>query len=98
MSSEIPVINVSQFLSSNELDRVRVIKQLRQALEEVGFLLISGHGIPDSLVKRVSKASLDFFDRPEHEKARYTRPDRPSRGYGAMRSRTVGIAQDPTLK
>jgi isopenicillin N synthase-like dioxygenase len=98
MSSEIPVINVSQFLSSNELDRVRVVRQVRQALEEVGFLRISGHGVPPSLIERVSKASLDFFDRPEGEKARYVRPDRPSRGYGAMRSRTVGIAQDPTLK
>jgi isopenicillin N synthase-like dioxygenase len=98
MSSEIPVINVSQFLSANELDRVRVVKQVREALEEVGFLRIAGHGVPASLIQRVSKASLDFFDRPEGEKARYSRPDHPSRGYGAMRSRTVGIAQDPTLK
>jgi isopenicillin N synthase-like dioxygenase len=98
MSSEIPVINVSQFLSANELDRARVVRQVREALEEVGFLRIAGHGVPDSLIERVSKASLDFFDRPEDEKARYVRPDHPSRGYGAMRSRTVGIAQDPTLK
>src|SRR5579883_3109249 len=98
MSVEIPVINVSQFLSSNELDRARVVRQVRDALEEVGFLRISGHGVPDSLIERVSKASLEFFDRPEDEKVRFVNPDHPARGYGAMRSRTVGIAQNPKLK
>ncbi len=98
MSSAIPVINVSQFLSSNERERGDVVRQVREALEEVGFLRICGHGVPDSLVERVSTASLAFFDRPENEKARFRMPDHPSRGYGAMRSRTIGITQDPTLK
>jgi isopenicillin N synthase-like dioxygenase len=97
MSLEIPVIDVAQFLSANELDRARAVRQVRQALEEVGFLTIAGHGVPESLIERVSKASLDFFDRPEEEKARCSIPQQPNRGYGAMRSRTVGITQDPTL-
>ena len=98
MPDEIPLINVSQFLSSNELDRHRVIEQVREALEEVGFLRISGHDVPERLIERVSKASVEFFDRPESEKVRFSMPAHPSRGYGAMRSRTVGITQDPTLK
>src|ERR1700733_1439347 len=98
MWSEIPVINVSQFLSSNERERGDVIHQVREALEEVGFLRICGHGVPDSLTERVSNASHAFFDRPESEKAQFSMPAHPSRGYGAMRSRTIGITQDPTLK
>jgi isopenicillin N synthase-like dioxygenase len=98
MSSEIPVINVSQFLSSNDRERGDVVRQVRDALEEVGFLRICGHGVPDSLIDRVSNASLAFFDRPEDEKARFSMPNHPSRGYGAMRSRTIGIVKDPTLK
>ncbi|HWG04368.1 MAG TPA: 2-oxoglutarate and iron-dependent oxygenase domain-containing protein, partial [Beijerinckiaceae bacterium] len=97
MSSEIPVVNVAQFLSANELDRARAVREVRQALEEVGFLTIAGHGVPESLIERVSKASLEFFDRPDDEKRRFSNPDQPNRGYGAMRSRTVGLTRDPTL-
>lgn len=96
--SRIPLINVSQFLSANEGDRSDVVGQVRDALEEVGFLRVCGHGVPQSLIDRVSKASLDFFDLPESEKLLCRLPDHPSRGYGAMRSRTVGITQNPTLK
>jgi isopenicillin N synthase-like dioxygenase len=98
MSPTIPVIDVGQFLSASEIDRARVVRQVRDALEEVGFLTISGHGVPESLIDRVSQASLAFFDRPDEEKARYSIPGHPSRGFGAMRSRTVGITQNPTLK
>jgi isopenicillin N synthase-like dioxygenase len=98
MAAEIPVVDVAQFLSANELDRARVVRQVRQALEEVGFLTIAGHGVPQDLIDRVSRASLDFFARPDAEKAKCSIPGHPNRGYGAMRSRTVGLTRDPTLK
>ena len=46
MSSEIPVIDVAKFLSASPEDRADTVQKVRQALEEVGFLMISGHGVP----------------------------------------------------
>lgn len=54
MSSEIPVVNIRQFLSANELDRIRVARQVRQALEEVGFPTIASYDVPKTLIERVS--------------------------------------------
>ncbi|HWG05607.1 MAG TPA: 2-oxoglutarate and iron-dependent oxygenase domain-containing protein, partial [Beijerinckiaceae bacterium] len=95
--NEIPVIDVAKFLSARPADRADTVQKVRQALEEVGFLTIAGHGVPQPLIERVSNASLAFFDRPEEEKARFSIAGHPNRGYGAMRSRTVGLAKDPTL-
>jgi isopenicillin N synthase-like dioxygenase len=97
MSSKIPVVDVAKFLNANPADRAETVRKVQRALEEVGFLMISGHGVSESLIERVSKASLAFFDRPEEEKARLSIPGHPNRGYGAMQSRTVGLAKDPTL-
>jgi isopenicillin N synthase-like dioxygenase len=98
MTSPIPLINLQGFFSANEQDRASVVTQVREALEEVGFLTVIGHGVPLSLIDRVSDASLAFFDRPDTEKDRFKPPSKEiSRGYSAMRGRTVGISQDPTL-
>ena len=98
MSPEIPIIDIGKFLSARPEDRMETVREVQRALEEIGFLIISGHGVPEPLIDRVSKATLAFFDRPEDEKMRFSVPGRPNRGYGAMRSRTVGIVEDATLK
>jgi isopenicillin N synthase-like dioxygenase len=97
MSDAIPVIDVARFLSQNDSDRAHAVEQARRALEEVGFLRIAGHGVPESLIARVERAALTFFDKPEDEKMRHRNPSRLGGGYGALRSRAVGIAHDPTL-
>jgi isopenicillin N synthase-like dioxygenase len=61
----------------------------------------TGRGRRDSQSARGSRlpddASLAFFDRPAEDKDRF-KPSQPgSRGYSAMRGRTVGIAHDKTL-
>ena len=97
MSALIPVIDLALFASSSAADRATVVKDVQKALEEVGFLMISGHGVPEDLIGRVTASNLAFFDLPDAEKRRYTSARPGGRGYSAMRGRTVGIAQDPTL-
>ena len=93
-TSPIPLIDLAAFSSAGESERARVVAGVREALEQVGFLTITGHGVDQSLIDRVTEASLAFFDRPDAEKTRFC-PTKPgSRGYNAMRGRTVGIAQN----
>ena len=97
-TSPIPLIDLKAFSSASDTERARVVAEVRKALEEIGFLIIAGHGVPDSLIDQVSKATNDFFDRPEEDKVQVC-PSKPgSRGYNAFKGRTVGIAQNPGLK
>ena len=47
---------------------------VRRACEEVGFLTVVGHGVPDDLIGEVASVSRAFFDRPDHEKEPYRGP------------------------
>jgi len=94
--SPIPLIDLQKFSSAGELERARVIAEVRKALEEVGFLLIKGHGVDQALIDRVTAASLTFFDRAEADKLKYCSAKPGARGYNRMRGRTVGKAQDST--
>jgi isopenicillin N synthase-like dioxygenase len=97
MSSRIPVIDLQMFASANELDRARIIAQVHEGLEQVGFLMIAGHGVDETLIDRVNDLTLRFFDRPDEEKVQFSSKLPGSRGYSAMRGRTIGIAQNKDL-
>jgi isopenicillin N synthase-like dioxygenase len=43
---------------------------MRDACEQIGFLLITGHGVPPGLIERTAAVAREFFDRPEPEKKR----------------------------
>ena len=96
--SPIPLIDLAAFSSASTAERARVVQEVRKALEEIGFLTIAGHGVAQSLIDRANQVCLDFFDKPDEEKLRYCPAKPGSRGYNAFKGRTVGIAQDPTLK
>ena len=38
------------------------------ACEDIGFFVITGHGVPEALVARIYDASRSFFDLPAKEK------------------------------
>jgi len=97
MSSHLPVIDLRLFETGSEIERARIVAQVRAALEGIGFMMIAGHGVDQTLIDRVSRASLDFFDRTEQEKLACVTTKPGNRGYNRMRGRTVGIATDPAL-
>ena len=95
--SPIPIIDLAAFSSASSLERARVVAEVRAALENVGFLMFTGHGVEKSLIDRASQVSLDFFDLPDDQKTKYL-PSKPgSRGFNEMRGRTVGLAQNATF-
>ena len=61
---DIPLIDIAGFSSDYPEARVRVVEQWREALDHLGFVTISGHGIPDALMSGVHAAASAFFELP----------------------------------
>jgi len=75
-----------------DLDSPTVVEDVRRACEEIGFLVLTGHGVDSELVTEVASFSREFFDLPTEEKLRFRdgelRPDRPV--YRPLRSESLG--------
>jgi isopenicillin N synthase-like dioxygenase len=99
----IPVIDISPFNDGDATARKGVIEKVKQACVEIGFLIISGHGIPARTIQDVVTTSKTFFALDPTEKRKVVRP-RPEiiRGYGGMESEGLAYTQDeetpPDLK
>ncbi|HEY8943764.1 MAG TPA: 2-oxoglutarate and iron-dependent oxygenase domain-containing protein [Polyangiaceae bacterium] len=68
---EVPLVDISG-LDTNltTLDRAAV-DQMGRAASEVGFLYVTGHGIPPALIRDLERAAQAFFALPEEIKLRY---------------------------
>jgi isopenicillin N synthase-like dioxygenase len=60
----IPAVDISA-------DRRRVVAEVGRACEEIGFLTVVGHGVPEDLVAETAAAGRSFFDLPADEKRRF---------------------------
>ncbi|MBM4443470.1 MAG: isopenicillin N synthase family oxygenase [Candidatus Rokubacteria bacterium] len=99
----IPVVDLAPYRAGDPAGTRRVAEEVAAACESIGFLIVSGHGVPDALVRRVFDVSLGFFERPLTEKLAL-RSDDPGvpRGYSALASknlgRTYGLDTPPDLR
>jgi isopenicillin N synthase-like dioxygenase len=99
----IPVIDIGPYRDGDPAATKRIAEAVGDACERIGFLVITGHGISDALVRRVFEVSLAFFDLPLDEKlvTRSADPGIP-RGYSALASkslgRTYGLDTPPDLR
>lgn len=65
--SVIPVIDITGLRDGSTPDTVA--RQLHQASQGLGFIYISGHGIPDDVIEAARAAAFDFFRSDEERKA-----------------------------
>ncbi|KAF2098251.1 Clavaminate synthase-like protein [Rhizodiscina lignyota] len=76
MSPAIPIVDFSPYLSStaNPSDRAAVAQKLVTACRDTGFVYITNHGIPQSLVDETFSWSRKFFDLNQEEKMKAPHP------------------------
>lgn len=91
----VPVINVAPFRHGTREERRTIGKLVDQACRDIGFLVISGHGIPASLLADVQRCSREFFDLPLAQKMEVARPEPDvARGYVEIEGESVGRSRD----
>jgi isopenicillin N synthase-like dioxygenase len=88
MTEKIPAIDIAPFLSGDVAGKIRVADAVKRACEEIGFLVISGHGVPRETTEAMFERGFAFFEQPVEEKGRWhpTR-DAKQRGYHGMATR-----------
>lgn len=67
----VPVIDLAPWFEGDQAERQRVAGEVDDALQETGFLLVTGHGVPSTLIDDVRAAARRFFALPVEVKERY---------------------------
>lgn len=67
----IPVVDLAEFLSGDADRKQKFAKELGKAYEEVGFVAVKNHGIPDELISNLYKYVQQFFALPTETKLKY---------------------------
>lgn len=93
----VPVIDIEPFRRGTVADRQRVADAVDRACRDIGFLVISGHGVDEGLIARTRAVSRAFFDLPLAEKQRVARPARDvTRGYIGLDEESLARSRDPS--
>jgi isopenicillin N synthase-like dioxygenase len=71
VADAVPIIDLEPWFYGEEDDRARVAAQVDEALQRVGFLLVTGHGVPRSARNDVRAAARRFFHLPSSVKEQY---------------------------
>lgn len=95
----IPVVNLADFLSGDATLKQQFVQQLGKAYEEVGFVAVKNHGIPDELIKRMYQQVQEFFSLPSEKKKKYEIPELAGqRGYTSFGKEHAKGSEAPDLK
>lgn len=82
MTREIPIIDLTPFHNDDAEGKQAVARAVDAACREMGFLVISGHGVDGSLEKELYHQGRAFFDLGQDEKLIVRRPrNDQNRGY-----------------
>jgi isopenicillin N synthase-like dioxygenase len=78
----IPAIDLSPLRRGSEGDKREVSRRIDVALTEIGFFIVTGHGVSQDLIMAAREQAIAFFALPEEEKMKVQRPPaKISRGY-----------------
>lgn len=67
----IPVVDLADFLSGDPQRKQSFVQQIGKAYEDVGFVAVKNHGIPDDLIGDLYKYVQRFFSLPSDTKKKY---------------------------
>src|ERR1700722_1021563 len=94
MLLEGPGIDIAPFRTGDAAARRAVAAAIGQAVHDIGFLVITGHGVDPALIERAQSVSNAFFDLPLTVKRAVLRPAPDvSRGYVPLEGESVGRSQ-----
>ncbi|MBL0145974.1 MAG: isopenicillin N synthase family oxygenase [Chitinophagaceae bacterium] len=95
----IPSVDLAEFLSGDEKRKSAFVQNLGKAYEEVGFVAVKNHGVPDNLIADLYKYVQQFFSLPLEQKKKYEIPELAGqRGYTSFGKEHAKGSEAPDLK
>ncbi|TDW99700.1 isopenicillin N synthase family dioxygenase [Dinghuibacter silviterrae] len=95
----IPSVDLQQFTSGGPKDKADFVAKLGSAFEEVGFVAVKNHGIPQPLIDKMYGVVQDFFALPLVRKRSYEMPSLAGqRGYTSFGKEHAKGFDAPDLK
>lgn len=95
----IPSVDLAEFLHGDETTKAAFVQQLGKAYEEVGFVAVKNHGVPDELIADLYKYVQQFFSLPLEQKKTYEIPELAGqRGYTSFGKEHAKGSDAPDLK
>ncbi|MEO6930078.1 MAG: 2-oxoglutarate and iron-dependent oxygenase domain-containing protein, partial [Chitinophagaceae bacterium] len=95
----IPVVDLADFLSGEPQRKRAFVNSLGKAYEDVGFVAVKNHGIPDELIGNLYKYVQQFFSLPSDTKRDYEVPGLAGqRGYTSFGKEHAKGSDAPDLK
>ena len=70
MARKLEICDLADWRAGGER-REHFVKQMGEALQDIGFFALTGHGIDVDAIKKSYSVSEDFFHLPQEEKNRY---------------------------
>ncbi|MBF25423.1 MAG: flavonol synthase [Flavobacteriales bacterium] len=82
MSQNIPALNLEDFDNHDIKKKIKFVKQIGEAYEEVGFVAIKNYGLNQKIEEKLYKEVENFFNLPLEKKLQYEKPElNGQRGY-----------------
>ena len=95
----IPSVDLSLFTQGTPESKETFVAQLGKAYEDVGFVAVKNHGIPDELIKSLYQNVQQFFSLPLQKKIAYEIPGLAGqRGYTSFGREHAKGSDAPDLK
>ena len=95
----IPSVDLAEFLSGDPKRKAAFVQDLGKAYEEVGFVAVKNHGVPDALIADLYKYVQEFFSLPSEQKKNYEIPELAGqRGYTSFGKEHAKGSDAPDLK
>lgn len=95
----IPVVDLAEFINGDEVLKQKFVKELGTAYEEVGFVAVKNHGVPNELITDLYKYVQQFFSLPLQKKKDYEIPGLAGqRGYTSFGKEHAKGSDAPDLK
>lgn len=97
--NSIPVVDLSEFVEGNDTSKHHFVGELGKAFEDVGFVSVKNHGVPQELIDAYYDAVKRFFALPADVKKGYEIADLAGqRGYTSFGKETAKGYDAPDLK
>ncbi|WP_067542758.1 isopenicillin N synthase family dioxygenase [Nocardia crassostreae] len=93
MDFHVPVIDITPYVSGGDAAARRAVaRRIDEAARTVGFMQITGHAVPQTVIDGFTAALDSFFGLDLEAKKRYRTPPEINRGYSPPKSESLSLS------